>query len=101
MRTLSSKRRVGTVIQFSGLPGGTQVPFDATHLHYGEITMKGVFHTTPHKVEVAAQMLSNGTVNVKPMLDCEVPLFKVEDSLLRMQRSEVIKLAVVPTMMDV
>ena len=40
-------RKGGTVIQFSGLAGGTQVSFDATHLHYDEITMKGVFHTTP------------------------------------------------------
>ncbi len=91
-------RKGGTVIQFSGLAVGTQISFDATHLHYGEITMKGIFHTTPHKVELAAQMLVDGTVNVKPMLDGAVPLSKVEDSLLRMQRSEVIKLAIVPSM---
>ncbi len=93
-------RKGGTVIQFSGLAGGTQVSFDATHLHYDEITMKGVFHTTPHMIELAAQMLGEGAVNVKPMLDGEVPLSKVEDSLLRMQRSEVIKLAVVPSMTE-
>ncbi len=91
-------RKGGTVIQFSGLPGGTQVSFDATHLHYDEITIKGVFHTTPQMVEVAAHMLNAGTVNVKPLLDGVVPLSKVEDSLLRMQRSEVIKLAVVPAL---
>jgi L-iditol 2-dehydrogenase len=91
-------RKGGTVIQFSGLAGGTQVSFDATHLHYDEITMKGVFHTTPRMVELAAQMLGDGTVTVKPILDGEVPWSKVEDSLLRMQRSEVIKLAVVPSM---
>lgn len=93
-------RKGGTVIQFSGLPGGTQVSFDATHLHYGEITMKGVFHATPRTVEQAAQMLDTGIVSVKPILDGEIPLSKVEDALLRMQRSEVIKLAVVPSMAD-
>jgi L-iditol 2-dehydrogenase len=93
-------RKGGTVIQFSGLAGGTQVPFDATHLHYGEITMKGVFHTTPHMVELAAEILAAGAVSVKPLLDGEVPLSKVEDALLRMQRSEVIKLAVVPSLPD-
>ncbi|MEZ4671604.1 MAG: zinc-binding dehydrogenase [Anaerolineae bacterium] len=91
-------RKGGTVVQFSGLPGGTQVSFDATHLHYGEITMKGVFHATPRTVELAAQMLATGTVSVKPILDGEIPLSQVEDGLLRMQRSEVIKLAVVPSM---
>lgn len=89
-------RKGGTVVQFSGLPGGMQVSFDATHLHYGEITMKGVFHLTPRTVEMAVQMLANGTVDVKSILDGRIPLHQVEDGLLRMQRSEVIKLAVDP-----
>lgn len=85
-----------TVMQFSGLPGGTQVAFDATHLHYDEITMKGIFHHVPRTVEMAVQMLSSGQVRVKPLLDGEIRLDQVEDGLNRMARSEVIKLAVVP-----
>lgn len=99
-QALLMARKGGMVIQFSGLAGGTQVSFDATHLHYGEITMKGIFHATPRTVELAAQMLSSGTVNVKPILDGVIPLSQVEDGLLRMQRSEVIKLAVVPGMAE-
>lgn len=93
-------RNGGTVIQFSGLPGGTQVTFDATKLHYGEITMKGVFHMTPRAAEMAMQMLSTGAVNVKPILDGVIPLSQVEEGLLRMNRSEVIKLAVAPGLDD-
>lgn len=93
-------RKGGTVVQFSGLPGGTQVAFDATHLHYDEITMKGVFHTTPCMIELAVQALSDGKVNVKPMLDDAVPLSQVEASLLRMHQSEVIKVAIVPGMAE-
>jgi L-iditol 2-dehydrogenase len=85
-----------TVMEFSGLPGGTEVAFDATKLHYGEITIKGIFHHTPRTVEQALQMLVSGQVTVKPMLDGTIPLEQVEDGLGRMQRSEVIKLAVVP-----
>jgi L-iditol 2-dehydrogenase len=91
-------RNGATVMQFSGLPGGTQVSFDATKLHYGEITMKGTFHLTPRTAEMAMQMLATGIVNVKPILDGVIPLTQVEEGLLRMQRSEVIKLAVVPSM---
>lgn len=94
-------RNGGTVMQFSGLPGGTQVSFDATKLHYGEVTVKGIFHMNPRAAEMAMQMLGNGTVNVKPILDGVVPLSQVEESLLRMQRSEVIKLAVVPSLAEV
>jgi L-iditol 2-dehydrogenase len=93
-------RNGGTVIQFSGLPGGTQVSFDATKLHYGEIMMKGVFHMTPRTAEMAMQMLATGMVDVKPMLDGLIPLSQVEEGLLRMHRSEVIKLAVVPSLND-
>jgi L-iditol 2-dehydrogenase len=97
-QALLMARKGGTVVQFSGLPGGTQVSFDATHLHYGEITMKGVFHLTPHTTELAVQALANGTVNVAPMLDGKIPLSQVEDGLMRMKRSEAIKLAVVPSL---
>lgn len=85
-----------TVVQFSGLAGGTQVTFDAQHLHYGEITMKGVFHHTPRTVEMALQLLASGQVKGSALVDGTIPLSQVEEGLLRMQRSEVVKLAVVP-----
>jgi L-iditol 2-dehydrogenase len=97
-QALLMARKGGTVVQFSGLPGGTQVSFDATHLHYGEITMKGVFHLTPRTTELAVQALATGIVNVAPMLDGTIPLTQVEEGLMRMKRSEAIKLAVVPGM---
>ncbi len=99
-QALLMARNGGTVIQFSGLPGGTQVSFDATKLHYGEITMKGVFHMNPRAAELAMQMLATGTVTVKPILDGIAPLSQVEESLLKMQRSEVIKLAIVPSLAE-
>jgi len=98
MQALLMVRKGGTVVQYSGLPGGTQVSFDATHLHYGGVTMKGVFHLTPRTVEMAVQALASGAVNVAPMLDGSIPLEQVEDGLLRMARSEVIKLAVEPAL---
>jgi L-iditol 2-dehydrogenase len=93
---VSMTRPGGTAMLFSGLPGGTQVSFDATHLHYNEITMKGIFHHTPRAVEQAVQMLASGAVNVKPMIDGEIGLGEVEEGLNRMARSEAIKLAVRP-----
>jgi L-iditol 2-dehydrogenase len=95
-QALLMSRKGGTVMQFSGLAGGTQVSFDATHLHYGEITMKGIFHLTPRMTELAVQALATGVVNVAPILDGIIPLEQVEDGLLRMNRSEAIKLAVMP-----
>jgi L-iditol 2-dehydrogenase len=89
-------RPAATVVLFSGLPSGTQVSFDATHVHYDEITLKGVFHHTPRTVEQALQLLISGQVNVKPMISGAIALRDVEDGLNRMARSEAIKLAVLP-----
>lgn len=85
-----------TVVLFSGLPGGTQVSFDATRLHYDELTIKGVFHHTPYTVEKALNMLSSGLVDGKALIGGNISLSQVEDGLQRMARSEVVKLAVIP-----
>ncbi len=90
----AATRPAGTTIVYSGLPGGTQVAFDATQIHYSELTVKGVFHHTPRTVEMALNLISTGRINVAPMLSGEIALEHVEDGLLRMDRSEAIKLAV-------
>ncbi|MEM6530159.1 MAG: zinc-binding dehydrogenase, partial [Chloroflexota bacterium] len=95
-QALLMARKGGKVLQYSGLPGGTQVSFDATHLHYGEITMMGSFHHTPRTIEQAVNLLGTGQVDVRPMLQGTIGLGEVEEGLLRMKRSEVIKLAVDP-----
>lgn len=87
-----------TVVLFSGLAGGTQVAFDAQHVHYDEITVKGIFHHTPRTVEQALSMLVSGQVKGSAVLEGRIPLTQVEDGLMRMHRSEVIKLAVIPDM---
>ena len=93
---LQLTRPGGTALMFSGLPGGAQVPFDATRLHYQEITVKGCFHHTPRLVELALELLTAGVLDGGALIDGQIPLAQVEDGLGRMARSEVIKLAVVP-----
>jgi L-iditol 2-dehydrogenase len=86
----------GTALMFSGLPGGTTVPFDATRLHYSEITIKGCFHHTPRLVEQALDLLASGVVDGGALIDGQIGLAHVEDGLQRMARSEAIKLEVIP-----
>jgi L-iditol 2-dehydrogenase len=86
----------GTALMFSGLPGGTDVPFDATRLHYSEVTIKGCFHHTPRLVEQALDLLATGVIDGGALIDGQIGLEQVEDGLQRMARSEVIKLAVLP-----
>lgn len=86
----------GTALMFSGLPGGTNVSFDATRLHYGEVTIKGCFHHTPRLVEQALDLLATGVIDGGALIDGEIGLAQVEDGLKRMARSEAIKLVVIP-----
>ena len=93
---LALARPGATAVMFSGLPGGTEVPFDATRLHYGEVTIKGCFHHTPRLVEQALELLATGLIDGGALIDGQISLGQVEDGLQRMARSEVIKLAVIP-----
>jgi L-iditol 2-dehydrogenase len=86
----------GTAVMYSGLPGGAQVSFDTTKLHYSQITVKGIFHHTPRFVEMALHMLSGRQIDGAALIDGEIDLAQVEDGLQRMDRSEVVKLAVRP-----
>jgi L-iditol 2-dehydrogenase len=95
---LALTRPGGTAVMFSGLPGGTIVPFDATQLHYREVTVKGCFHHTPRLVEQALELLASGVVDGGALIDGQISLAQAEDGLQRMARSEVVKLAVIPSL---
>lgn len=65
-------RRGGTVVLFGGLPAGTDVALDATRIHYGELTLRGAFHHTPHSVRAALAFLASGARPWEKLLTHEV-----------------------------
>jgi L-iditol 2-dehydrogenase len=67
-------RRGGTVVFFSGLPGGTAVAVDATRVHYEELTLRGAFHHTPRTVRAALAFLASGARPWERLLTHEVGL---------------------------
>jgi L-iditol 2-dehydrogenase len=67
-------RRGGTVVLFSGLPAGTEVPFDAYRLHYDELTVRGAFHHTSATVRAALAFLASGARPWHRLLTHEVSL---------------------------
>ena len=89
-------RKGGTVVMFGGCPGGSQVAVDANRVHYGELTIKGVFHHTPKTVARALQLLSDGVVEAGPLITGRVPLQDTQAALERMMSGEAIKMAITP-----
>ncbi len=53
---------------YGGLPARTQVPLDATRLHYAGLTVRGVFHHAPRHVRAALALLAARPARFRPLL---------------------------------
>ncbi len=93
---LKLARKGGCLILFGGPPRGTTVQFDTAHLHYGNLTIKGVFHHTPRTVEKALSLLTSGIVKAKPLISAELPLESLEQGLQMMIEGRAVKVAIRP-----
>lgn len=86
----------GKVLLFGGCPGGTQVSFDATKLHYREITILGSFHHEPREFRKAIDAISKGTIRVKDLISLKLPLSQIGDAFEMMEKKEALKVAISP-----
>ena len=94
--TVRMVRPGGVAILFGGAKGGTTFSVSTNMLHYGELTIKGVFHHTPQFVETALNLLAEEAVPAAPFLSGERPLTAVVDALEATGRQEGVKYAIVP-----
>jgi L-iditol 2-dehydrogenase len=88
-------RSGGTVVLFGGLPAGSDVAFDATRLHYEELTLRGAFHHTPSTVRAALAFLASGAHPWQRLVTHEVGLEGVA-ALFADPPRDLLKAAVVP-----
>ncbi len=95
---IAHARPGGTVVLFGGLPGGTEVPFDATRLHYEELTVRGAFHHTPSTVRAALAFLASGARPWERLITHRVGLDGVAAILADPPR-DYLKAAVLPTLL--
>jgi len=89
-------RKGGTTVLFGGCPAGTSAAIDAGAVHYGELTLKGVFHHTPCDVREALRLISTRQVKVTPLITHHMKLSEVEAALRLMQDGKAIKVALTP-----
>lgn len=94
---LMATRKAGTTMLFGGCPSGTSVPFDAGHIHYGEITVKGSFHHTPASVKRALELIASGDVKTAPLITARMGLSQVEQALKDMGEGRALKIALDPS----
>lgn len=88
-------RKGGFVLLFGGTKGGSRLDVDATLLHYFQITIKGVFHTTPHAVMTALKLLEMGVISSEDFIQEEYRITELEDAILAHASGRVIKTCIV------
>lgn len=84
-------RKGGSVLLFGGTKKGTELNVDANRLHYDQIYIKGVFHTTPICVERAFRLLEMGVIDATDFVQNEYNIDEVEEALLEHSAQKVIK----------
>ena len=85
----------GEVLFFGGPKKGSTVTFDTTKFHYEQLTMKGVFHTTPQVVNGAFELLKMGAIKAEDFVQNEYPIEEVEQAILEHASGKVIKNCIV------
>lgn len=88
-------RKGGFVLLFGGTKSGSVLQIDATMLHYSQITIKGVFHTTPRYVQIAFELLQMGVISSDDFIQHEFSLERLEDAILEHAAQKVIKNCIV------
>ncbi len=93
---VQATRKGGTTVLFGGCPAGSKASIDTGLMHYGELTLRGVFHHTPRDVREALRLISTAQVNVAQLVTHRMRLTEVEEALRLMQKGTAIKVAITP-----
>ena len=88
-------RKGGFVLLFGGTKSGSVLHVDATLLHYSQITIKGVYHTTPAHVAAALELLKLGVISAEDFIQNEYPLDQLEAAIREHASGAVIKNCIV------
>ncbi|TFG34147.1 alcohol dehydrogenase [Candidatus Thorarchaeota archaeon] len=95
-QAVNMTRDAGTTVLFGGAASGTTFEVDTGRFHYGQLTLKGVFHLKPRHVEQALKLIIAGDVNPDLLISHEMPLEKINQALEMMGAGETMKIAISP-----
>jgi L-iditol 2-dehydrogenase len=85
-----------TINLFGGCPKDTSVNVNTDRLHYGELTLKGVFHNTPEHVRSALALLASRQIPFELLISDRRPLTDLARTFEDMKNRQVIKVAMIP-----
>lgn len=88
-------RKGGTVLLFGGTKIGSIFQVDANLLHYSQLTLKCVFHTTPRYVHEAFDLLKMHVIDENIFIQNEYDIEHLEEAIIEHGNHEVIKNCIV------
>ena len=86
----------GTLVLYGGHPPDTEVTLDSHRLHYGEITVRGVYHHRPATFAAALDRLSNDAADLAILISETHGLEGVATALAGMAERRILKAAILP-----
>ncbi len=89
-------RDAGTTVLFGGAASGTKFEVDTVRFHYGQLTIKGVFHLKPRHVDQALKLIIAGDVNTELLISHEMKLERIREALELMNEGQSMKVAITP-----
>ena len=95
-QAVSMTRDAGTTVLFGGAASGTKFEVDTVRFHYGELTLKGIFHLKPRHVEQALQIIIAGDIKPDLLISHEMPLERTSEALQMMGEGKSMKVAISP-----
>lgn len=94
--TLKISGKGGKILLFGGLQEGSSVTFDATRLHYDEITLMGSFHYTSKDVKEAKSLIFEKRLPLKSLISGEFPLREIVKVFQLLKKGKGIKYVIRP-----
>ena len=86
----------GLINFFGGCPAETRIALETQPIHYGELTIKGVFHHTPAYFARALNLIVNHQIDVEALITAYVPLASTIEVFHRLLQKQGIKYALIP-----
>lgn len=93
---IACARPGATVNLFGGCPRDTTITVSTEQLHYSELTLKGVFHSTPQYVKAALDLLASRVLPFELLISDHQPLKNLEQVFCDMRDRKVVKVAMQP-----
>ncbi len=95
-QAIDMTRDAGTTVLFGGAASGTTFQVDTVRFHYGQLTLKGVFHLKPRHVEQALKIIIAGDVQPDLLISHKMPLERINEALEMMSEGKTMKVAIHP-----